>query len=187
MRKVAILSLMLLLSGCVASNYGSRSSRFCQENSGAYGANEEAAGYAPVQTVSLDSLEEGTSGEHSSADQHKANSLQKSVYFPFDSFEILPQYQGVILSNVNYLRANHLESIRIVGNTDERGSREYNLALGQKRAGIVRQAFVSMGISPSRVEAVSFGKEKPRAKGHDEKAWSENRRSDLLYKSLGEF
>ncbi|WP_092485628.1 peptidoglycan-associated lipoprotein Pal [Candidatus Ichthyocystis hellenicum] len=179
MRKVVILSLILLLSGCVTSDYGSRG--------GQPDSHAEGDSYAPVQTVSLESSEDEPSSGGSSARQHETELLQRSIYFPFDSFRISPQYQSVVLSHVNYLRSNPLESVRIVGNTDERGSREYNLALGQKRAEIVRQAFVSMGISSSRVEAISFGKEKPMARGHDEKAWSENRRSDLLYKSLGEF
>ncbi|MDR1849492.1 MAG: OmpA family protein, partial [Zoogloeaceae bacterium] len=85
----------------------------------------------------------------------------------------------------NFLNANRQLKVLIQGNTDERGSHEYNLALGQKRAEAVRQMLLLLGVQEGQVEAVSLGEEKPRAEGHDEAAWAENRRSDILYS--GEF
>jgi peptidoglycan-associated lipoprotein len=71
--------------------------------------------------------------------------------------------------------------VRIVGNCDERGSREYNLALGQRRADSVKKAMTLLGVPPKQIQTVSFGAEKPKAPGHDEEAWAENRRSDIVY------
>lgn len=144
----------------------------------------------PVQTISLKERHSNVlvgpdSGQ--AVPDENAYCSKRSIFFPFDGFQIERQYEPVILAHVHYLQAHPNEKMRIVGNTDERGSSGYNLSLGQKRANVIREAFVQMGISADRVEAVSFGKEKPKALGHDEKSWSENRRSDLLYKSLGEF
>jgi peptidoglycan-associated lipoprotein len=80
-----------------------------------------------------------------------------------------------------YLNKNKGRKILIQGNTDERGGTEYNLALGQKRAEAVRKAMASMGVSESQIEAVSLGKEKPKATGSNEAAWAENRRADIVY------
>jgi peptidoglycan-associated lipoprotein len=82
-----------------------------------------------------------------------------------------------------YLARNPALQLRVEGNTDERGSSEYNLALGQRRAQAVKSALQLYGVKDSQVEAVSFGKEKPRATGHDESAWAQNRRADIVYAS----
>jgi peptidoglycan-associated lipoprotein len=105
-----------------------------------------------------------------------------SIYFDFNSHEIDPQFMPVIEEHAKYLRANPAVKVHVEGNTDERGSREYNLSLGQRRAEAVLKALSAYGVPVSRMDAVSLGKEKPRRIGHNETAWSENRRSDL---SLG--
>lgn len=106
---------------------------------------------------------------------------QRSIYFDFDSFVVKPEYQSVVQAHAHYLAKNKGRRILIQGNTDERGGREYNLALGQKRAEAVRQAMALTGASDSQMEAVSLGKEKPRATGSNEAAWAENRRADIVY------
>jgi peptidoglycan-associated lipoprotein len=106
---------------------------------------------------------------------------KRSIYFDFDSFTIKDEYRGVVEAHARYLVANKGRRVVIQGNTDERGSREYNLALGQKRAEAVRKALVALGVADSQLEAVSFGEEKPRAAGSDEASWAENRRADLAY------
>jgi peptidoglycan-associated lipoprotein len=106
---------------------------------------------------------------------------KRSIYFDFDSFEIKPEFQAVLEAHAKYLRDNRSRKMSLEGNADERGSREYNLALGQKRAEAVRRALTLLGVNDSQIEAVSFGEEKPRALGHDEAAWAENRRADLRY------
>ncbi|MGT2434155.1 peptidoglycan-associated lipoprotein Pal [Cupriavidus basilensis] len=106
---------------------------------------------------------------------------KRSVYFDFDSYSVKPDYQGMLSQHAKYLVANKGRRILIQGNTDERGTSEYNLALGQKRAEAVRRSMSSLGVPESQMEAVSLGKEKPKATGHDEAAWAENRRADITY------
>ncbi|UDM51289.1 peptidoglycan-associated lipoprotein Pal [Cupriavidus sp. MP-37] len=106
---------------------------------------------------------------------------KRSVYFDFDSYTVKADYQGMLGAHAKYLGANKGRKILIQGNTDERGTSEYNLALGQKRAEAVRRSLASMGVPDAQMEAVSLGKEKPKATGHDEASWAENRRADINY------
>ena len=108
--------------------------------------------------------------------------VKPSVYFDFDKYEIKPEFQNTVSAFANYLKADAKARLVIEGNADERGTTEYNLALGQKRAEAVNKALGVMGIGAGRVEAISNGEEKPRAKGSNEAAWAENRRADLLLK-----
>lgn len=105
----------------------------------------------------------------------------RSVFFAFDDFTVAPKYQPVVERHGKYLAQHAGVQIRVEGNADERGSAEYNLALGQKRAEATVRALRVYGVKDSQLEAVSWGKEKPRATGHDEAAWAENRRVDLAY------
>lgn len=106
---------------------------------------------------------------------------KRSVYFDFDSYVVKDEYKSVVNAHSQFLNKNKTRKIVIQGNTDERGGREYNLALGQKRAEAVRKSMSLLGVSEQQMEAVSFGKEKPKATGHDEAAWAENRRADIVY------
>jgi peptidoglycan-associated lipoprotein len=106
---------------------------------------------------------------------------QRSVYYDYDSVTIKDEYKPMITAHARYLSANRAQKIIVEGNTDERGSREYNIALGQKRADSVKQMMILLGVQEVQIESVSFGEEKPRAQGHDEAAFSENRRSDIRY------
>ena len=108
-------------------------------------------------------------------------SKDRSVYFGYDDFSVPAKYQPVIERHGKYLAQHASLQIRVEGNADERGSAEYNLALGQKRAEATVRALRVYGLKDSQLEAVSWGKEKPRAEGHDEAAWAENRRVDLGY------
>ncbi|HNG79523.1 MAG TPA: peptidoglycan-associated lipoprotein Pal, partial [Burkholderiaceae bacterium] len=108
-------------------------------------------------------------------------SKQRSVFFDFDQQAIKPEFTGLIELHGKFLSANPAVAIRIEGNADERGSSEYNLALGQRRAESVRKALQLLGVKEGQMEAISYGKERPRATGHDEAAWSQNRRADLQY------
>ena len=107
---------------------------------------------------------------------------QRAVYFDYDSFSIKDQYQNVIKENAQFVAGNKAQKVVIEGNTDERGGREYNLALGQKRAEAVKRGLSLMGTPEAQIEAVSFGSEKPKAQGANETAWAENRRSDISYR-----
>ena len=114
-------------------------------------------------------------------DPTNALSIQRSVYFDYDVFSIKPNFNQMLELHGKYLAGNPKLAIRVEGNADERGSTEYNLALGQKRAETVVRALKVYGVKDSQVEAVSWGKEKPKAEGHDEAAWAQNRRVDLGY------
>ena len=107
---------------------------------------------------------------------------KRSIYFDFDSFVVKPEFQGTVEAHGKFLVANPSRRVTIEGNADERGSREYNLALGQKRADAVKSRLRLLGVPESQMESVSFGEEKPRSTGNDEAAWAENRRADLNYK-----
>ena len=110
-----------------------------------------------------------------------AKVTKRSVYYDFDNADIKPDQLGTVEANARYLGAHPELKVRIEGNADERGSREYNLALGQRRAESVVKTMSLLGIPASRMESVSYGEEKPRATGHDDQSWAENRRSDLVY------
>ncbi len=107
-----------------------------------------------------------------------------SISFCNESFKSLTTSSSIcdIEAHGKYLAANIQRKIVIQGNTDERGGTEYNLALGQRRAEAVRKTLSLIGVSDSQMEAVSFGKENPKDSGHDEAAWSQNRRADIVYK-----
>ena len=104
----------------------------------------------------------------------------RTIYFEFDSFAIRPEYQAIIETNARNLKANKNQRISIEGHTDERGGREYNLALGQKRADAVRKALSLLGVADTQMESVSFGKEKPAATGESEMAMEKNRRAEIV-------
>jgi peptidoglycan-associated lipoprotein len=124
----------------------------------------------PVETGSVDPLNDP-----------KGVLANRSVYFDFDSYAVRGDGKPVVENHAGYLTKHTERKVLIQGNTDERGGTEYNLALGQKRAEAVRKAMNALGVSDNQMEAVSLGKEKPKATGHDEAAWAENRRADIVY------
>jgi peptidoglycan-associated lipoprotein len=143
------------------------------QGAGAGGADASGAGSRQVTPVTIDPRD---------ALNDPASPLAKrSIYFDFDSFAIREEYRGTLEAHARFLNANKGMRVVIQGNTDERGTREYNLALGQKRAEAVRRALAALGVAEGQMEAVSFGEEKPRATGSDETAFAENRRADLAY------
>ena len=129
-----------------------------------------ARGVTPVEIAGVNSLATGPAG------------VTKVIYFDYDSFAIKPEFQAAIEAHARYLAANRARKLAVEGNTDERGGREYNLALGQKRAEAVRRALGLLGVTDAQVEAVSFGKEKPADTGSDEAAFAKNRRAEMNYR-----
>ena len=107
--------------------------------------------------------------------------FQRSVYFDLNEYTVQTKYQKQLSAHASFLKANPQQKVIIQGNTDERGTAEYNLALGQRRSDAVRKSLNLMGVSENQMEAVSFGKEKPKAEGDNEAAWAENRRADIVY------
>ena len=114
-------------------------------------------------------------------DPKSAISTEHSVYFDFEDFSIKSAYAGLIERQGKYLASKPSLSVTIEGNADERGGSEYNLALGQKRAEAVRKALQIYGVKDAQMEAVSWGRERPKATGHDETTWAQNRRADIGY------
>jgi len=106
---------------------------------------------------------------------------QRVVYFEFDSSAIDEESRGIIEAHAAHLNANTKLKLRLEGHTDERGTREYNLALGERRAQSVERVFRVLGVNADRITVVSFGEEKPAAPGHDESAWRLNRRVEIIY------
>jgi peptidoglycan-associated lipoprotein len=112
-------------------------------------------------------------------DKSAPATMARIVYFDYDSFAIKDEYRGVIEANAKALVAARNKRVSLEGHTDERGGREYNLALGQKRAESVAKALALLGVNDSQMESVSFGKERPAVQGSDEAAWAKNRRVEI--------
>lgn len=169
-RTIYSLAIVALIAGCSSGTKLSdtpvvdRSGGTGQSGSGA------ASGVAPVTIDPNAATAQGPVG------------VARIVYFDYDSYTLKPEYQSLIDGHARFLKANPQRRISIEGHTDERGGREYNLALGQKRSEAVRRALNLLGISDNQVEAVSFGKEKPAAQGSGESVWAQNRRAEITYR-----
>lgn len=144
---------------------------------------------ASTKNVATDvsSAGSGVQSGASSTTDLGANSLanapvaQRTVYFDYDSYVIKPEFQALIANHARFIKAQNARKVAIEGHTDETGGREYNLALGQKRADAVRSALSILGVPASQMESVSFGKEKPAVAGTDEAAYAKNRRAEIRY------
>jgi peptidoglycan-associated lipoprotein len=114
---------------------------------------------------------------------------KRSIYFDLDKYEVKDEYKDLVAAHAKYLNAHRDFKVLVQGNTDERGSREYNLSLGQKRSDAVKRSLTLLGVKDDQIESVSLGEEKPKDQGHDDAAWAENRRADILYRGPkgGEF
>lgn len=104
-----------------------------------------------------------------------------SVYFDYDEYTVSEKYKSVVKAHADYLLSHRHRGVMISGNTDDRGGREYNLALGQKRAQTVADMLILLGVPAERIQAMSFGAERPRTEGDSEAAWADNRRVDFVY------
>ena len=138
---------------------------------------------APAKTALATSSNAGASALPPYRDPASQLSIKRSIYFDYDNFSVKPDYAPMLEMHGRYLAANPKLAIRVEGNADERGSKEYNLALGQKRAEAVVRTLKVYGVRENQMEAVSWGEEKPKAQGNDEAAFSQNRRVDLGYPS----
>ena len=130
-----------------------------------------ASATAPTPVVGVDPLND-------------PNSIlaKRSTYYPFDVYVVQDADKPVVQAHAQYLSEHANRNVRLEGNCDERGSNEYNLGLGQRRADGVKKMLQLGGVKDSQAEAVSYGEEKPRATGHDEASWAQNRRTDLNYR-----
>ena len=177
-RYLMVAALAAVLAGC-GSNVkldppiqGSGADATATQGAGA-GAAGAGAGQSTVTQVQA-----GPAG----ADAAGPAGVGRVIYFDFDSFTVKPEYQGLVDQHARFLQGNRGRSVAVEGHTDERGSREYNLALGQKRAEAVRRALTLVGATDAQIEAVSLGEEKPAAMGASEDAYSQNRRVEIRYR-----
>ena len=170
-RSLWILALTAVLSACSS---GVKLSDVPVEDKSAVASNVGAVADAAQSSVaSVVSAKAGSQGV--------APAGVNVIYFDYDSFALKPEARAVLERNAAHLQANKQFKVQLEGHTDERGGREYNLALGQKRAETVRRALTLLGVSDAQLEAVSFGKEKPAAAGADETAFAKNRRVEIKY------
>jgi peptidoglycan-associated lipoprotein len=140
-------------------------------NASASGVNSSSSKVTPVEVKTADAT-----------GVQPAASVSRLVYFAFDSYVISDEFAAVIEANANFLKANRGSRVSIEGNTDELGSREYNIALGQQRAEAVRRALSLLGVQEGQMEAVSFGEEKPAVPGGDAQSRAQNRRAFINYR-----
>ncbi len=175
-RLVSVAALAALLAACGSSvklddaPVSDRSASAASAADGAAGAG--GLGQRGISGVQADGFTPG---------QAPAN-VGRVVYFDFDSFAVRPEFNSLIEGHAKFINGNSQRRVNLEGHTDERGGREYNLALGQKRAEAVRRALAVSGVSDVQMEAVSYGEEKPAAQGGSEEAWSKNRRVELTYR-----
>ncbi|GAB3496355.1 peptidoglycan-associated lipoprotein Pal [Curvibacter fontanus] len=172
MKKLALLgALTLVMAGCSSVNLDNPP---VEDRSS--GANATAGDSVVAKTSVAAPVDDGK------ASQAAIANVSRLVYFDYDSYVIKPEFQALIDAHAGYIKAERGRKVVIEGHTDERGGREYNLALGQRRAEAVRRALVLLGVADSQIEAVSFGKEKPVEQGSSEAAWAKNRRAEIRYR-----
>ena len=180
MKRIAVVLVPLLLIAC-SSTPKTDSSQLSQPgnaNSSSAKSNSVAADIAAAKNAEIESKR--LAAEKLAAD---ILALQKqSVYFDFDKFSVKPEYLKVVQQQAAFIKAHKNGIVTVDGNTDERGSDEYNLALGGKRAHAVLKNLELIGVPSAQINAVSLGEEKPRLSCHEEKCWKENRRADFAYK-----
>lgn len=171
MKKI-MLSILLagLLAACASKEAKQESKATIEESTPTQSQTQPSTAPAQQQSVAMDPL-------------HDPKNIlsQRSIYYDFDKSIIKDEYRPLVQAHAHYLAGNRSARMTIQGNCDERGSREYNLALGQHRADAEKNAMTLLGASKSQIETVSFGKEKPRCTEHNESCWSQNRRGDIVY------
>lgn len=172
MRKLLGISLIVLLSACASQTTQPE----VDDLTAGSGAGAGLGG------SDLGGSGSGRPGYFSQLNDPSSILSQRSVYYDYDSYSVKSEYRELVLSHARFLRDNASASVILQGNTDDRGSREYNLALGQRRADSVKNMMTLSGARDAQIESVSLGEEKPRALGHGESAWSQNRRTDILYR-----
>jgi len=179
-RLAATLAALALLAGCETTKLDETAAAPVESRSttgsgaGAQAGAGATAGGTPQSSVAtVDLSKQGAAGAAAAAPS------QRIVYFDFDSYTIKDEFKGMLDGHAKVLMANRGKRMAVEGHADERGSREYNLALGQKRAEAVVRSLKLLGVGEQQLEAVSFGEERPAVQGNDEAAWAANRRAEL--------
>ncbi|MDR2744959.1 MAG: peptidoglycan-associated lipoprotein Pal [Desulfovibrio sp.] len=135
-----------------------------------------AAGFGCAKKSAEGTYDDGLTPEMRAAIQQITDAR---VYFAFDKFDIKPEYKDMLKSKADLLKRYSTIRVRIEGNCDERGTQEYNLALGERRARAAYEYLATLGVNPGQLEMISYGKENPAVQGSGESAWSKNRRDDF--------
>lgn len=180
-RLILALAASAILAACSSTPTKEQEGAAVEDRSGS-AANGGSQQKPPTQSTGPTSKPLDSSSMSGNPLKDPSNILSKrSIYFELDSNVVKEEFKPVVAAHARYLQQNRGVKMTVQGNADERGSREYNLALGQRRADAVKQAMQLLGAQPDQIESVSFGEEKPKATGHDEASWAENRRADLAY------
>lgn len=170
MKKIAIIAASLMMAACASSP---------KIDSSTTPKTHNIPSIANTHALSAEELE----SRRLAAEKAEMQALQKqSVYFDLDQFSIKAEYQITVQKQAEYIKSHIKDVVTLEGNADERGSNEYNLALGDKRASAVQKNLGMLGVSEKQIKAVSFGEEKPKLLCHEEKCWNENRRVDFVHK-----
>jgi len=178
MMNKTILSLLLCISVCACTTTG--------------GGDKDPASVEDRGTTSSSSNSSGSgtktfgAGRDSNLDisplEDPTNPLsERIVYFDYDSSDVQEQYRGTIEAHARYLAQNPGTTMSLEGHADERGSREYNLALGERRSIAIKRQMTLLGAAPAQIRTVSYGEERPLVDGHDDFSWSQNRRVEIIY------
>lgn len=179
MKKILISILLVNLLAACASD---KSKEAVNEPAATPAVAEAPAAAATADTAQTATAPAVADAAATAASAEAAALANRSVFFPFDVDTVQAADRATVQAHGEYLKKNKNAKVRVEGNADERGSSEYNLALGQRRANNVKKLLVLSGAKASQIETVSFGEEKPRAAGHDESSWSQNRRADIVAK-----
>lgn len=171
----AVLAVAAALYGCATTESQDSSTSAGTPSAGKPSASTSTGSPSGGQVGSRSAA---TSGPGAASGMQRPD-MKRSVYYEFDKYDVKPEYRTLVESHARWLKANPQAKLVIEGNADERGSREYNVALGQRRAESVTKMLMLLGAKADQIEAVSWGEEKPRSGGHDESSWSENRRADF--------
>lgn len=149
-------------------------------NTSGYGAGSSTSGYG---SGGAGAGGYGRSGSYSAADLDNPSSplSKRIIYFQYDSAEVMPEYVPIITAHAEFLAGNPAQRVTVDGHADERGTREYNIALGEQRAKTVANMLKLQGVADSQIQIVSYGEEKPLCMGHDEECWNQNRRAEFAY------
>ncbi|MCU7924231.1 MAG: peptidoglycan-associated lipoprotein Pal [Candidatus Thiodiazotropha sp. (ex Dulcina madagascariensis)] len=167
---------LLLMAGCTSTPTSEAGAEVSEQSTGADGADDAAGGAAATSAASQ-------GGEWYGDPLENPNSLlaTRVIYFDFDLSTVRNDYLDVIQAHADYLAANPQVAVRLEGHADEKGTREYNLGLGENRANAVRNLMLAQGVSDNQLVVVSYGEERPAAFEHNDESWALNRRVELIY------
>lgn len=182
----ALIAFMLIFAGC--SSTGDKQDEAAADGAGAAGYGAGTSGYGAGGAGSSGygagggaGFNRGGSYSASDLDNPSSPLYKKVIYFQYDSAEVMPEYVSVVTAHAEFLAGNAGQRVIVQGHADERGTREYNIALGEQRAKTVANMLKLQGVTEGQIQIVSYGEEKPSCDGHDEQCWHQNRRAEFAY------